>query len=179
MSRVGKMPITIPPGAQVDRSDSDLLIKGPKGTLSYTVPKEVEVIIESGNLSVRSRGGDRKSRSLHGLARSLIYNKITGVTQGFKRVLELQGVGYRADVQGQTLVLTLGYSHPIRYELPQGITARVERQTIITLEGTDKELLGMVAGKIRKFRQPDPYKHKGVRYSGEVLRKKVGKSGVR
>jgi len=179
MSRIGKMPIAIPPEAKVDYNDSELVIKGPKGTLSYTVPKKVEVIIESGNLMVRARGDDRKSRSLHGLVRSLIYNKLTGVTQGFKRVLELHGVGYRADIQGQTLVLTLGYSHPIHFELPHGVFARVDRQTIITLEGIDKELVGMVASKIRGFRQPEPYKLKGIRYSGEVLRKKVGKSGAR
>jgi large subunit ribosomal protein L6 len=179
MSRIGKMPIAIPSGVQVDRNDSELIIKGPKGMLSYTIPKELEVIIEAGKLTVRTRGEDRKSRSLHGLVRSLIYNKITGVTQGFRRVLEIEGVGYRAEVRGQTLVLTLGFSHPIQYELPRGISARVERQTIITLEGTDKELLGMVASKIRGFRPPEPYKLKGIRYAGEVLRKKVGKSGTR
>ncbi len=179
MSRIGKMPITIPPGVQADCKDSELVIKGPRGTLSYTIPKEVEVAIESGNLVVRALGEDRKSRSLHGLVRSLIFNKITGVTQGFKQVLEIQGVGYRADVKDKTLILTLGYSHPIRYDLPQGISARVDRQTIITIEGIDKELVGMVASKIRGFRPPEPYKHKGIRYAGEALRKKAGKSGVR
>ncbi|MBW2308734.1 MAG: 50S ribosomal protein L6 [Deltaproteobacteria bacterium] len=179
MSRIGKMPVTIPPGVQVNRKDSELVIKGPRGTLSYTIPKEVAVAIESENLVVRALGEDRKSRSLHGLVRSIIFNKITGVTQGFTRVLEIQGVGYRADVQDKTLVINLGYSQPIRYELPQGVSVRVDRQTTITLEGIEKELLGMVASKIRGFRPSEPYKHKGIRYAGEKLRKKVGKSGVR
>lgn len=149
-------------------------VKGPKGTLSRAFPSAVTVATEDGNIVVTRTGDDKPAKALHGLTRALINNMVLGVTEGFKKNLEVLGVGYRANVQGKTLVLDLGYSHPIEFPFPEGIDIKVEKN-VITVEGTDKEKVGQAAAEIRAFRKPEPYKGKGVRYSGERVRTKVGK----
>lgn len=178
MSRIGKKIIDVPEGVDVRLDGGSVRVKGPKGELSWTCPAALEVSLEARKLQVK-RGSDSKAdRSLHGLTRSLIANMVTGVSKGYERVLELSGVGYRAQVQGAKLMMTLGYSHPVEFQLPQGISAAVDqKQTTITLKGADKQQLGQAAANIRELRSPDIYKGKGVRYSGERLKLKVGKAG--
>ncbi len=179
MSRIGKLPISLPQGVKAQVSGQRVEIQGPKGTLGLTVHERLAVALEDGKLRVARRDEGRESNALHGLTRSLLANMVTGVTRGFEKTLEISGVGYRAEVQGNVLTLSLGFSHPIRYPLPKGITAKVERNTVITIQGTDKELVGQTAATIRGFRRPDPYKAKGVRYSDEKIRRKVGKAGAK
>lgn len=178
MSRIGKKIIDVPEGVDVRLDGGSVRVKGPKGELSWTCPVALEVSLEARKIQVK-RGTDSKAdRSLHGLTRSLIANMVTGVSKGYERVLELSGVGYRAQVQGAKLMMTLGYSHPVEFQLPQGISAAVDqKQTTITLKGADKQQLGQAAANIRELRSPDIYKGKGVRYSGERLKLKVGKAG--
>ncbi len=178
MSRIGKKPIAIPKGVEVRLKGDQLIIKGPKGELNLNVHPDVKLDMEGDSISVSVVDETRESRSIHGLFRVLIDNMVTGVTKGFERVLEIVGVGYRAELKGRTAVFNLGYSHPINFELPEGIDAKIEK-TKITLSGIDRELLGMTAAKIRSFRKPEPYKGKGIKYAGEMIRRKAGKAGAK
>jgi large subunit ribosomal protein L6 len=175
MSRVGKKPIPLPAGVKVQIGEQ-LLVEGPKGKLTVPVPKGIRVEKNDGFLEVK-RDGDQYA-ALHGLTRALAANAVTGVSQGFTRELDIVGIGYRAEVKGNVIIFSLGYSHPIEFMLPQGIECKVEKNTHIVLSGIDKQLLGQVAANIRSLRPPEPYKQKGIRYTGEVLRKKVGKTGA-
>lgn len=185
MSRVGKKPITIPAGVTVTINDSEMQVKGPKGTLSTPIPAGVTFKQEEGTL-VAERSSDDQA-AFHGLARALANNAVVGVTDGFKKDMDIVGVGYKADVQGKKIVFALGYSHPIEYALPEGIEAKAERigtktsinqyQTTITLSGIDKQLLGQVAAELNRLRKPDAYKGKGVRYADKFYRLKPGKTG--
>ncbi len=178
MSRVGRQPISIPSGVQITLSGRQISVKGTKGQLNWEVPEPITVKQESNNLVIERPDDDRKNRALHGTSRALIANMVRGVSEGFERKLEINGVGYRASAQGAMLNLELGYSHPIQYQLPQGITAEVEKNVQITLRGIDKQLLGEVAAKVRSFRPPEPYKGKGIKYVEEHIRRKVGKKNV-
>jgi large subunit ribosomal protein L6 len=176
MSRIGKKPITIPSGVKIALSGQSINVEGPKGKLSRSLHQGVEVEVAADQIQVKNGEGQDTS-ALQGLVRTLIANMVEGVTKGFERILEINGVGYRADLQGKTLNLSLGYSHPIAYPLPEGISAEVEKQTKITLRGIDKELLGATAAKIRSFREPEPYKGKGIKYANERIVRKAGKTG--
>jgi large subunit ribosomal protein L6 len=176
VSRIGKLPIAIPAGVKVAADASAVRLEGPKGKLQTAIPAGVQVKVDGNVVRVERRTEDRKLRALHGLTRKLIANMAQGVSQGFIRVLDINGVGYRAEVKGQEIHMTLGYSHPVVFPLPQGITASVERQIIITLSGADRQLLGEVAAKIRSLRPPEPYKGKGIKYREEVIRRKAGKA---
>ncbi len=179
MSRIGKKPVSLPKGVSVDIRGKEVVVKGPKGQLNMTCPGEISASTENGTLMVSCPDDSRKNRALHGLTRSLINNMVVGVSEGFKRVLEIVGVGYRAEVKGNnTLVLALGYSHPVEFLVPNGISVQTDKkQTTITLEGIDKQLIGQVAANIRSLRSPDPYKGKGIRYAGESISLKAGKTG--
>jgi large subunit ribosomal protein L6 len=175
VSRIGKQPIAIPQGVNVKVLDGRITAEGPKGKLAQSVPAELSATVEDTQLVIRRGSDARQVRALHGLTRALAANMVHGVKDGFERRLEIIGIGYRAQLQGKALSLALGFSHPVIFDLPEGVTAEVEKQTIITLRGADKALLGQTAAKLRGLRKPDPYKGKGIRYSGEVVRKKVGK----
>ena len=177
MSRIGKMPIPVPTGVEVKIDGQVVDVKGPKGTLSFTVPAPITIVLEDGTITVTRPDDERNSRSLHGLSRTLIANNIEGVTKGFTKGLEIVGTGYRVTAKGPALEFALGYSHPILVEPPAGITFQVEGNTKITVVGIDKQAVGEVAANLRKLREPEPYKGKGVRYAGEVVRRKAGKSG--
>ncbi len=177
MSRIGKMPIPVPAGVEVKIDGQVVEVKGPKGTLSHTVPSPITIVLEDGNIIVTRPDDERNSRSLHGLTRTLIANNIEGVTKGFTKGLEIVGTGYRVTVKGSGIEFALGYSHPILVEPPSGISFQVEGNTKITVVGIDKQAVGEVAANLRKLRKPEPYKGKGVRYAGEVVRRKAGKSG--
>ena len=177
MSRVGTVPITIPSGVEVDVKDNHVVVKGPKGTLERDVASQLSLVREDGQLRVVRPDDAKRSRELHGLTRTLINNMVLGVTQGFNRKLEIQGVGYRAQLNGKTLQLNLGYSHTIEIKPPEGIAFEVATPTKLTVTGIDKELVGRVAAQVRATRKPEPYKGKGVRYEGEVVRRKAGKAG--
>jgi large subunit ribosomal protein L6 len=176
VSRIGKLPIAIPAGVKVAADASAIRLEGPKGKLQTAIPAGVQVKVDGNVVRVERRTEDRKLRALHGLTRKLIANMAQGVSQGFIRVLDINGEGYRAEVKGKEIHMTLGYSHPVVFPLPQGITASVERQIIITLSGADRQLLGEVAAKIRSLRPPEPYKGKGIKYREEVIRRKAGKA---
>lgn len=179
MSRIGNKPIPIPQGVQVDWKDGRLSVRGPKGELRLQVGSEVLVKTENDQLLISVENGSGKaSKAIHGLHRALIANMIVGVSQGFERVLEIVGIGYRAAISGKRMTFHLGYSHPIDFDLPEGIDAKVDR-TRITLSGIDKELLGKTAAKIRGFRSPEPYKGKGIKYADEVIKRKAGKTGAK
>jgi large subunit ribosomal protein L6 len=177
MSRIGKYPVVVPKGVDVQVKDDILLVKGPKGELQRRIHPKIKLDIQGENIVVVPQDESKETLSLHGLFRVLINNMVTGVTKGFEKVLEIVGVGYKAEVNGRTMVLNIGYSHPINFELPDGIDAVVEK-TKITLSGFDKELLGMTAAEVRGFRKPEPYKGKGIKYAGEKIRRKAGKAGV-
>lgn len=177
MSRIGKQPVTIPTGVDVTIDGQIVTVKGPKGTLTYEVPAPLTVAQEDGSVVVSRPDEERESRSLHGLARTLIFNNVTGVTEGFSKKLEIVGTGYRVAAKGSGLELSLGYSHSISFDPPEGITFQLEGNNKITVSGTDKQQVGEVAAKIRKLRKPEPYKGKGVRYAGEQVRRKAGKAG--
>lgn len=179
MSRVGKLPVDIPQGVEVNISGQDVQIKGPKGSLSRTFHPLVEVAQEDATIRVKPREESQKARGLWGLTRSLLNNMVLGVSQGFTRVLEINGVGYRAEVSGDNLKMALGFSNPVEFKLPKGIAASVEKNTVLTLTGIDKELLGQTCATIRAFRPPEPYKGKGIKYAEETIRRKVGKAGVK
>ena len=176
MSRIGKLPVTIPSGVKVAVDSSGVRLEGPKGKLQTTLPPGVDVKVEGNVVRVERRNDERKSRAIHGLTRKLIANMAQGVSQGFSRVLDINGVGYRAEVKGQEIHMTLGYSHPVVFPLPAGVSASVERQIIITLTSADRQLLGETAAKIRSLRPPEPYKGKGIKYREEVIKRKAGKA---
>jgi large subunit ribosomal protein L6 len=176
MSRVGKNPIPVPGGVDVTIADRDVAVKGPKGTLSRTLPGEITVRQEDGTLLVERPNDERHNRALHGLTRSLVANMVTGVTDGFVKELEIVGVGYRATAQGPNrMELALGFSHPVFVDAPDGVTFEVPQPTRIRVIGIDKEIVGQVAANIRKIRKPEPYKGKGIRYLGEQVKRKAGK----
>lgn len=175
MSRIGKNPIAIPQGVEVKVEDHLVTVKGPKGTLSQEFLKDVNIAVEEGKVVVTL--ANENAGNVHGLTRTLIANMVTGVTEGFEKALEINGVGYRAQKQGNKLVLTLGYSHPVEVEAPQGITIDVPSQNSIIVKGIDKQLVGQVAANIREYRLPEPYKGKGIKYVGEHIRRKEGKAG--
>jgi len=177
MSRIGKKVIPIPSGTKVDVSGSSITVTGPKGTLSKEFRPEVSIKVEDNQVIVERTGEDKIHRSLHGLTRTLVYNMVEGVSNGFTKSLDLVGVGYRCQVQGTKLVIQVGYSHPVEVEPPVGIEISVEGNNKIHVKGSDKQLVGDVAAKIRAVRKPEPYKGKGIKYSTEVIRRKAGKSG--
>ena len=179
MSRVGKQPVSLPSGVEVALDESKIEVKGPKGVLSRELHPLVKISQEEGKITVAPVDDSLKARGLWGLFRSLINNMVVGVSQGYTKVLEINGVGYRAEAAGNVLKLTLGFSHPVDFALPEGISASVEKNTIVTLSGIDKELLGQTAATIRAFRPPEPYKGKGIKYAEETIRRKVGKAGVK
>jgi large subunit ribosomal protein L6 len=179
MSRIGKLPIQVPDKVTVEVSDHTVTVKGPKGTLSMTVHPAVAVQVKDRKVVCERSADEKFFKALHGLTRSLIANMVLGVTRGFEKRLELVGVGYRAAMQGPSLTLTLGYSHPIVYPVPQGIRIDVKDQTQLTISGMDKQLVGAVAAKLRSFRPPEPYKGKGVKYVAERIRRKAGKTGAK
>ncbi len=176
MSRIGKKPIEIPSGVKVRREDSAVNVVGPKGALSMVLPLGVEVSMDSGVINVASCSDVGKEKAYHGLVRTLLGNMVTGVSKGFEKGLEISGVGYRAEVKDGSVKFLLGYSNPIEYTIPQGIEIRVDKQVNVFVAGIDKELVGRVAAEIRSLRKPEPYKGKGIRYVGEKVRRKVGKS---
>jgi len=178
MSRIGKLPIPVPAGVEVNIAGADVTVKGPKGTLSHRVAEPITVERgEDGALLVRRPNDERRSRALHGLSRTLVSNMVVGVTQGYEKKMEIYGVGYRVALRGSDLEFSLGYSHPVKVTPPEGITFVVEAPTRFSVQGIDKQQVGEVAANIRKLRKPDPYKGKGVRYAGERIKTKVGKTG--
>jgi len=178
MSRVGLKPIPLPEGVTVQQDGDTLRISGPKGELSSPVPPGVSLVQEDGLVRFERANDNKQTRAYHGLARALAANAVTGVEQGFQRDLSIEGIGYRAKLEGASLVLQLGYSHPVDFPVPEGIEIIVEDQTKISIKGIDKQQVGEIAAQIRRFRPPEPYKGKGIRYAGEIVKKKVGKSGV-
>lgn len=177
MSRIGRLPVVLPKGVEAKIDGKTLSIKGPKGQLVKTFHKDMEIVVQGNEILVTRPTDNKLHKSLHGLTRSLIQNMVDGVTKGFQKSLEINGVGYRAQKQGKKLVLNLGYSHPIEMEDPDGITVEVDSNTKIIVKGIDKELVGSHAANIRKQREPEPYKGKGIKYEGEVIRRKEGKVG--
>jgi large subunit ribosomal protein L6 len=175
MSRIGKKPISIPAGVKIQIDEGLVRAEGPKGKLTVPVPEGFTARIDDGHLLIARPGDDRRARALHGLTRSLVANMVSGVKDGFERRLEIVGIGYRAQLQGRNIQVALGYSHPVVFPLPEGVTAEIDRQVAITLRAADKALLGQTAARLRDLRRPDPYKGKGIRYAGEVVRRKVGK----
>ena len=177
MSRIGRLPIAVPAGVEVKIAENNVVtVKGPKGTLEKELPHEMEIKLEDGHIVVTRPNDLKKMKSLHGLTRSLLNNMVVGVSEGYKKVLEVNGVGYKCAKQGKKLVLSLGYSHPVEMQDPEGLEAKVEGNTI-TVEGIDKEKVGQYAAEIRDKRRPEPYKGKGIKYVDEVIRRKVGKTG--
>jgi len=177
MSRVGKRVIEIPNDVKVKIEDRQISVQGPKGEMKRQIPPSIQAVIQENRLVFHRVSDERQVRSLHGLTRSEVANMVLGVTKGFSKVLEINGVGYRAQLQGRTLILNLGFSHPVNFELPKGIEASVEKQTVLTIQGIDKYLVGQVAARLRSLRKPEPYKGKGIKYRDEKLVRKEGKTG--
>ena len=177
MSRIGRLPITVPSGVDVSLDGSTITVSGPRGTLTRTLTPRISVVREDGRIVVSRPSEDKTSKSLHGLTRTLVANMVEGVTNGYRKPLEITGVGYRAALSGKKLLLNLGYSHPIEIDPPGGISFEVESPTKLAVVGIDKELVGQIAAEVRSKRKPEPYKGKGVRYAGEVIRRKAGKAG--
>jgi large subunit ribosomal protein L6 len=178
MSRVGRKAISIPNGVTVETHDGGVRVKGPKGTLTERMPARVDVRVESGKVSVSRKSEDKATRALHGLARALIQNMVRGVVDPFVKELEIQGVGYRADVAGKTLKLLLGFSHPVELVIPDGLKIAVDKNVMVRVEGINRQQVGQFAADLRSIRPPEPYKGKGIRYVGERVRRKVGKAGA-
>jgi large subunit ribosomal protein L6 len=178
MSRVGNMPISIPNGVEINLSDGLLSVKGAKGRLTRQLHPAVMLTVGKDEITLSVSDESRESKAIHGLSRMLVANMVTGVSSGFEKTLEIVGVGYRAELQGRTTVLNVGYSQPVHFDLPEGVEARIEKTKII-LSSIDKELLGLTAAKIRGIRKPEPYKGKGIKYADEVIRRKAGKTGVK
>jgi large subunit ribosomal protein L6 len=179
MSRIGRKPVPIAPGVKIDLTPASAVVKGPKGALEIPMPRGISCRQEDGNLVVARAQETKDQKALHGLVRALIANAVAGVTTGFTRELEIEGIGYRAQVTGKNLVLALGYSHPVEYPIREGLAISVDKQVKITITGADKQQVGQTAAEIRALRPPDVYKAKGIRYAGEVIRKKVGKTGAK
>jgi large subunit ribosomal protein L6 len=179
MSRVGKNPIQIPDKVKIDFKDPLLEVSGPNGALNMRVVPHVKLEIDDNEIRVTPKDNHRKTRAMHGLMRSLINNMVTGVSQGFQKSLEIQGVGYRAETDGKTLTLNVGYSHPVLIPTPEGLTIEVEKNNIVHVKGIDKQRVGEMAARIRRVRKPEPYGGKGIRYVGEQVRRKVGKAGAK
>ena len=178
MSRIGKLPVTVPAGVDITIDGQNVAVKGPKGALNLTIAEPIQIArADDGTIAVTRPDDERRSRSLHGLSRTLVANLITGVTNGYTTKMEIHGVGYRVVLKGKDLEFALGYSHPVLIEAPEGITFTVESPTRFTIIGIDKQKVGQTAANIRRLRRPDPYKGKGIRYEGEVIRRKVGKTG--
>ena len=176
MSRIGKKPIAIPAGVKLTRENSVIKVEGPKGVLTRSIPAEIAVAVEEGNVVVSKTNQSRQADCLHGLMRTLVSNMIMGVSTGFQKTLEISGVGYRAELDGKTLKLFLGYSTPKQYSIPDGVSIKVEKLVTVSVLGSDKEQVGRVAAEIRSLKKPEPYKGKGIKYLGEKIRRKVGKS---
>ena len=179
MSRIGKKPIPLPNGVSVKMVSGRVEVQGPKGKVSQYIPPGITFAQDDGTLVAKTERDEPALGKFHGLARSLVANAVTGVTDGFKKELDIVGIGYRAEVKGKQVVFALGYSHPIVFDIPNGIDITIDKQTHITVTGVDRQLVGQVAANIRRMRKPDPYKQKGVRYTGEQLKKKVGKTGAK
>ena len=179
MSRIGKKPITIPKGVTIKVLDNAVEVKGPKGQLRQGHPDGITFEVVDGTLVAKRASDEAQFRKFHGLSRSLVANAVAGVTDGFKKELDIVGVGYRAELKGKQVHFALGYSHPVVFDIPTGIDVAIDKQTHITVTGIDRQLVGQVAADIRRLRKPDPYKQKGVRYTGEVLKKKAGKTGAK
>lgn len=177
MSRIGRKPIILPQTVKLEVKDGEVHVSGKTGFLKRKILEGISVEVDGNVVYVKRANDDKKIKGYHGLMRTLIANMVEGIDKGFEKKLEIVGIGYRAEQQGNDLIFYLGYSHPIRFPLPEGISAQVEKQTLITIKGIDKELVGIVAAKIRALRKPDVYKNKGIKYAGEILRKKAGKSG--
>jgi large subunit ribosomal protein L6 len=178
MSRVGKRPIAIPSGVTIEKTGDGVRVKGPKGTLEQSLPERIAVEIGEGRVAVGRPDESKETRALHGLTRALVANMVRGVVQPFVKELEIQGVGYRADVSGKTLTLLLGFSHPVKIPVPDGLKVSVDRNVIVRVEGIDREQVGQFAADLRALRPPEPYKGKGIRYAGERIRRKVGKAAT-
>lgn len=179
MSRIGKVPIPVPAGVEVKVDKNEVVVKGPKGQLSLVTSPRVSITREDGAVVVVRHGDDKMAKAFHGTTQRLLRNMVHGVTEGFKRELEIQGVGYRAAMEGGRLNLSLGFSHPVQFEVPQGMSIEVPKPTTVVISGIDKQKVGQVAAVIRGFRPPEPYKGKGIRYSDEVVRRKAGKTGAK
>jgi len=177
MSRIGRLPVVIPAGVDVTIKGREVSVSGPKGQLSLEVAEPIDVVQEDGAVRVTRPSDEGRVRALHGLSRTLVANMVTGVTEGYRKTLEIVGVGYRVQARGSAVEFSLGFSHPVTVTPPDGVTLRVETPTRLVVEGIDKQLVGEVAANIRKLRKPDPYKGKGLRYQGEQIRRKVGKAG--
>jgi large subunit ribosomal protein L6 len=178
MSRVGRKVIDVPKGVKVSIGNGALTVEGPKGKLQTPVPAGISFKLEGTSLSAARTNDEQKQRALHGLARALAQNAVKGVTEGFSKELDIVGVGYRAALEGKELVMSLGFSHPVKYEIPEGIKVTVDKQTHLVVSGIDRQRVGQISAEIRSLRKPDPYKQKGIRYTGEVLKKKAGKAGA-
>ena len=175
MSRIGKKPVPLPSGVEASVSGQTVTVKGPKGSQTFSGTDDVTLAVEDGAVTVTPRGQSKRARQQWGMSRTMVANAVQGVTDGFKKELEIQGVGYRAQMQGNKLVLNLGYSHPVEYEIPQGVTVTAPKPTQVIVEGADAQQVGQVAANIRKWREPEPYKGKGIRYAGEFIFRKEGK----
>jgi large subunit ribosomal protein L6 len=178
MSRIGKKPIAVPKGVTVKADAAGVDVTGPKGQMKQALPPGIVAAVEDGTIVTKKSSEDPELNKFHGLARSLVNNAVVGVTEGWKKELDIVGVGYRAEMKGKQVVLALGYSHPIVFDIPNGIDIAIEKQTHLTVTGVDRQLVGQVAANLRRMRKPDPYQQKGVRYTGEVLKKKAGKTGA-
>jgi large subunit ribosomal protein L6 len=179
MSRIGKKPVTVPQGVNLDLQGSTVAVKGPKGELRRTLHAEMKVSLKDGAFTVERPSDDKRHKALHGLTRTLVQNMVEGVSKGFSKTLEIQGVGYKAEAKPYGVNLIVGYSHPVKYEAPKGIKISVENNTVVKIEGADKEVVGQVAAELRSVRPPEPYKGKGIRYQGEQVRRKAGKTGAK
>jgi large subunit ribosomal protein L6 len=179
MSRIGKKPVTVPKGITLDLQGSTVAVKGPKGELRRTLHPDMQLALADGTLTVARPSDEQKHKALHGLTRTLIQNMVDGVSKGFTKTLEIQGVGYKAEAKPYGVNLVVGFSHPVKYQAPKGIKISVENNTVVKIEGADKEIVGQVAAELRAVRPPEPYKGKGVRYQGEQIRRKAGKTGAK
>jgi large subunit ribosomal protein L6 len=179
MSRIGKKPVTVPQGVTLDLKGNEVAVKGPKGELRRLLHPEMQLALTNGTLTVSRPSEEKKHKALHGLTRTLVQNMVDGVSKGFSRTLEIQGVGYKAEAKPYGVNLIVGFSHPVKYEAPKGIKISVENNTVVKIEGADKEKVGQVASELRAVRPPEPYKGKGIRYQGEQVRRKAGKTGAK
>ena len=179
MSRIGKKPVTLPKGVAVEIQGNTVAVKGPKGELRRTLHTEMQVALADGQVTVSRPSDEKRHKALHGLSRTLVQNMVDGVSKGFSKTLEIQGVGYKAEAKPYGVNLIVGYSHPVKYEAPKGIKITVDNNTMVKIEGADKELVGQVAAELRSVRPPEPYKGKGIRYAGEQVRRKAGKTGAK